>query len=295
MRARLVLLISLSLGLAGGAAFMTQAWLKSEQQPQAKPAPKRPEPKQLTAKVRVAAHALAAGTIIKPEDLRWQAWPEDGIAESYVVKDRDKDRPELQGAVVRQGLTAGEPITEQRVVRPGDRGFLAAMLKPGHRAITVPVNRASGLSGLIFPGDRVDLVLTHTVSGEQNVTGAPRRVSETVLSDIRVLALDQRTGGGADGDGAERRVAKTATLELTPKEVEKVSLAQRLGTLSLSLRPVARNAEEAPSDDNFTVDSQVSSIVRVPRRDDGGGDGGAESSVQVVRGGKTSKTQVSED
>ncbi len=292
MRARLVLLISLSLGLAGGAAFMTQAWLKSEQQPQAKPSPQRPEPKQLTAKVRVAAHELAAGTILKPEDLRWQAWPEDGIAESYVVKGRNPDRPELQGAVVRQGLTAGEPITEQRVVRPGDRGFLAAMLKPGHRAITVPVNRASGLSGLIFPGDRVDLVLTHTVSGEQNVTGAPRRVSETVLSDVRVLALDQRTGStGEDGD---RQVAKTATLELTPKEVEKVSLAQRLGTLSLSLRPVARNAEEAPSDDNFTVDSQVSSIVRVPRRDDDG-DGNAGPSVQVVRGGKTSKTQVSED
>ena len=292
MRARLVLLIATSLGLAGGAAFMTQAWLKSEQdQPQAKPAPQRPEPQQLSAKVRVAATELSAGTILKPEDLRWQAWPEDGIAESYVVKGRPEDgkAPKLQGAVVRQGLTAGEPITEQRVVRPGDRGFLAAMLKRGHRAITVPVNRASGLSGLIFPGDRVDVILTHTVSGEQSATGSARRASETVLADIRVLALDQRTGAGEN----ERTVAKTATLELTPKEAEKISLAQRLGTLSLSLRPVARNAGDTSGDDNVTVDSQVSSVVTIPRRDDDGG--GSGPTVQVIRGGKTATAEVSED
>jgi pilus assembly protein CpaB len=287
MRARLVLLIAASLGLAGGAAFMTQTWLKNDQQPQAKPAPKRPAPETLTAKVRVAASALSAGTILKPDDLRWQPWPEDGVAPSYVVKGRE-EQPELQGAVVRQDLTAGEPITEQRVVRPGDRGFLAAMLEEGHRAITVPVNRASGLSGLIYPGDRVDVILTHTVQGEQSTTGTARRASETVLTDIRVLALDQRTGG-ADNNP---ELAKTATLELTPKQAEAISLAQRLGTLSLSLRPVARNEADTPRTDTVTVDNQVSAVVSIPRRDDGGGGG---PTVEVVRGGETSNADVAED
>lgn len=289
MRARLVFLIATSLGLAGGAAFMTQSWLQSErQQPQAKQAPRQVAPESLTTKVLVAADHLPAGAILKPENLRWQAWPEDGVNEKYIVKKPDAS-PDIEGAVVRQSLASGEPLTERRVARPGDRGFLAAMLKPGHRAITVPINASTGLSGLIYPGDRVDVILTHTIDKDQSATGTARRASETVLSDIRVLALDQRT----DGADQERQVAETATLELTPKEAERISLGQQLGTLSLSLRPIAREMKETTDTGSYTVDNQVSAIVTVPRQRSAGPALAPTPTVQVVRGGDTSETKVS--
>jgi pilus assembly protein CpaB len=162
------------------------------------------------------------------------------------------------------------------------------MLKSGHRAITVEVNAASGLSGLIFPGDRVDVILTHTVNGDQSATGSARRASETVLTDIRVLALDQRT----DDAGDEREIAKTATLELTPKEAERISLAKRLGSLSLSLRPVAREGEDPDPATSFTLDNQISSVVTIPRRDDGDGGAPAGPKVKVMRGGSASEATV---
>lgn len=287
MRLRFFVLIGLSLSLAGGAAYMTQAWLSAERSAMAKPAPaENPAPKALTAQVLVAAADLPAGTILKGSDLRWQPWPEDGLAAAYVV--RDDDRPhDFTGAVVRQGLVPGEPVTEGRVVRPGGRGFLAAMLNPGKRAISVPINAASGISGLIFPGDRVDVVLTHTVPGEQSRTGTPRRASETVLHDIRVLALDQRTD---DQDG-EPSVAKTVTLELSPKQAERVLLAQQLGSLSLTLRPVAKGGRDdglGPAI-SYTVDSQVSALVATP---DGAGEG---HKVTVVRGGKVDETTFDDE
>ena len=170
-------------------------------------------------------------------------------------------RDDLLGAVVRAGMVDGEPITDRRVVRPGDRGFLAAMLASGHRALSVPVNAANGISGLISPGDRVDVILSHTIK-EDGAGPNQRKASETMLSDIRVLALDQRTD---DVDG-ERVVAKTATLEVDPKEAEKLSLAQKLGALSLSLRPIARAGDpKEPARPTFTTDREISRVMSAPR------------------------------
>ena len=166
-------------------------------------------------------------------------------------------RDDLLGAVVRAGMVDGEPITDRRVVRPGDRGFLAAMLASGHRALSVPVNAASGISGLISPGDRVDVILSHTIK-EDGAGPNQRKASETMLSDIWVLALDQRTD---DVDG-ERVVAETATLEVAPKEAEKLSLAQKLGALSLSLRPIARAGDpKEPARPTFTTDREISRVM----------------------------------
>lgn len=278
MRKRLVGLLGVSLMLAGGAAYMTQSWLAEQGRPQAAEveAPVAVEAPKI--KVLVAVESVPAGTILRPEHLRWQSWPEDGLSETYLRKKADEDH-DLVGAVVRNAISRGEPITEQRVVRPGDRGFLAAMLSPGKRAISVPVNASSGLSGLVFPGDQVDVLVTHTISRNQSSTGHERRASETVVEDVRILALDQRT---EDIDG-QRVIAKTATLEATPKQAEKISLAQQLGSLTLSLRPLAREEEpEQPRLLAFTSDSEISAFVGIPARE---GDVGPK--VRVVRGSRS--------
>jgi pilus assembly protein CpaB len=290
MRPRVIVLTALSLTIAGAAAVMTNNWLQ-QQQGQATQATVAPAPVDVPkeTKILVAERALTAGTILKPEHLRWQAWPEDGLLDAYVVHGEEttgadaSGQASLIGAVVRAGMVDGEPITDRRVVRPGDRGFLAAMLASGHRALSVPVNAASGISGLIFPGDRVDVILSHTIQ-EDGAGANQRKASETVLSDIRVLALDQRTD---DVDG-ERVVAKTATLEVDPKEAEKLSLAQKLGDLSLSLRPIARDGDpKEPTRPTFTTDREISRVMSAPRNKRG-------PTVVVVRGSEMTGVELEE-
>jgi pilus assembly protein CpaB len=203
--------------------------------------------------VLVAADDLPAGTLIIPEQLRWQAWPDDSLAEAYVL---DGERPleDFAGAVVRSSLAAGHPVTDAVVVRPGDRGFLAAVLRPGRRAVTVSVNATTGIAGFVFPGDRVDVILTHALGKRP---GGRRHASETVLSDLRVIAVDQKT----DDQNGEVRVAKTATLEVSPKEAEMIAMLTDLGRLSLSLRSLARDDPAEASAKTFTLDSEVSALL----------------------------------
>ena len=130
------------------------------------------------------------------------------------------------GAVVRRGIGAGQPITSATVVKPGDRGFLAAVLSPGKRAVSIPINATSGNAGLIFPGDHVDLILTQTLEGSDG--DLARRVSETVLSNIRIIAMGVETGDVAK-DGKNHEKARTATVEVTPRQAESVALITELG------------------------------------------------------------------
>ena len=139
----------------------------------------------------VADADLPAGIFVKPQHLRWQRWPTDDVPESYVLKGVRSD-DEMIGAVVRRRIAMCEPLTDGGVVKPGERGFLAAVLEPGMRAVSVPVTPASANSGLIFPGDRVDLILTQSLV-ESESEGSVRRVSETVLSDIRIIATGTAT------------------------------------------------------------------------------------------------------
>jgi Flp pilus assembly protein CpaB len=145
------------------------------------------------------------------------------------------------GDVTRRGIGEGEPVTPNRLVKPGERGFLAAVLKAGHRAVSIPIDAASGIAGLVFPGDRVDILLTHSVPARDSEEGSdPRRASETILENVRVLAVDQ----AVDDLQGEPKLAKTATLEVTPKQAEILSVARQLGGLSLSLRSLAKNEAE---------------------------------------------------
>lgn len=199
-------------------------------------------PVPLGPKVLVAKKSLAVGTIIDPESLAYQPWPKELVQSAYYLEGTpEADMSKLIGTVVRNPITAGQPLTRGAVVGPEDRGFLAAALGPGMRAVTVPVNLVAGVSGFVFPGDRVDLVLTQSLGGGD---GGELKVSETIIRNLRVLATDQRVDSkNAEGKTVVRKFSNV-TLEVTPRIAEKVIVAQTVGTLSLSLRSIADNTAE---------------------------------------------------
>ena len=194
-------------------------------------------------KILVARKALPVGTIIDAESLTYQPWPQELVQNAYYQEgSADGDIGKLLGTVVRNPITAGQPLTRGTLVGPQDRGFLAAALGPGMRAITVPVTATSGVAGFVFPGDRVDLVLTQEVEGGGE--GPPLKVSETIVRNLRVLAIDQKIDS-KDKDGKTEIVkAENVTLEATPRIAEKVAVAGSMGQLSLSLRSIADSTSE---------------------------------------------------
>jgi pilus assembly protein CpaB len=194
-------------------------------------------------KVLVAKKALPAGTIIDADSFTFQPWPKELMQSAYYIEGSpDAGTGTLFGTVVRYPITAGQPVTRGSLVGPQDRGFLAAALGSGMRAITVPVNASTGVAGFVFPGDHVDLVLTQQVEGGGD--GPALKVSETIVRNIRVLATDQRiTDKDKDGK-TEVKTFSNVTIEVTPRIAEKVAVAQSMGTLSLSLRSLADNSAE---------------------------------------------------
>lgn len=295
MNARLVVLLLVAVVAAGGAGLAANSWLTAQRAALESAKATQPVIESNEVRILVAKQALPAGTLIKKNNLRWQAWPSSGLSSAY-MKEGDIKPEDLIGTVVRVGVATGEPITEARVVRPGERSFLAAVLRPGFRAMTVPVNATSGIAGFVFPGDRVDVVLSHKLQ-RKGEDGRALRVSETVLTDIRVLAIDQSTNDQVK----EANTVKNVTIEVTPKQVEIVSLISDLGRLSLSLRslqadegavsetdgdivnPVlARliNGEKPERGRGHTLDSEVSRLLVPPKSKRN------IRRVQVVRGGE---------
>ena len=278
MRARVLLLLTLAIVLAAGTAWLARHWLTAQRLAQmAESAPMiAPKPSR---SILIARAALQRGQILRPEDLIWQVWPDGELDKNYIVLGGSRGPDSFAGWVVRNPVAAGEPIAEEKIIAPGDRGFLAAVLIPGMRAISVPVTVTSGISGFIFPGDRVDLVLSYPVpspAGSKNDSIGKtyeHKASQTVLRDVRVIGIDQRL----DGKPGEAVVAHTATLEVTAKQGEVIALASEIGKVSLTLRslvPAAQEGEETaerPSDSrladaaSFTLDSDLSPLLpRLP-------------------------------
>ena len=232
---KLLLLIG-ALVIAVGTAMAARSLLTGAGSPQAQAAqvPKGP-------KVLVAQRGLPVGTIITADSVSFQLWPKEMVQDAYFI-DGQADMNKLLGTVVRYPITAGQPVTQGALVAPGDRGFLAAALGPGMRAVTIPVSAKTGVGGFVFPGDHVDLMLTQTVAAKDN--GNPLKATETILRNIRVLATDQSTETTTEEGKTVVRDVRTVTLEVTPKIAEKIAVAQTIGTLSLSLRSLADNQSE---------------------------------------------------
>ena len=231
-RKKLVLLLA-ALVIAAGTAFIARSMFAGSSAPEAVAATADTQP--TGPRVLVANRSLPVGTIITQDAIGFQAWPSDLVQDAYFI-DGKADVTQLLGTVVRYQITAGEPVTQGALVAPGDRGFLAAALAPGMRAVTVPVNTSTAVAGFVFPGDRVDLMMTHDADGI--------KATETILRNLRVLATDQSTSQSTvDGQTAVRAFS-TVTLEVTPKIAEKIAVAQTVGALSLSLRSIADNSTD---------------------------------------------------
>ncbi|MCJ2177220.1 Flp pilus assembly protein CpaB [Novosphingobium album (ex Hu et al. 2023)] len=228
---KLVLLV-VALLVAAGTAFAARSLFTGASAPQAEAVPVQPK----GPKVLVAQRALPVGTIITADAVSFQDWPQELVKDAYFI-DGEADMTKLLGTVVRYPITAGQPLTQGGLVSPGDRGFLAAALGPGMRAVTIPVSAKTGVGGFVFPGDHVDLVLTQSISGD----GEPLRTAETVLRNLRVLATDHTTDNDVVDGKTVVRAFSTVTLEVTPRIAEKVAVSQDIGTISLSLRSIADN------------------------------------------------------
>jgi len=238
MDTRKVVLLVGALFVAAVTAFFARTLIAGSAAPQAQAVAAAPQVD--GPKVLVATRALAIGTIIDPTSVKFQPWPKELVEGAYFQEGAGFDMKNVVGTVVRNAITAGQPITQGALVKPGDRGFLAAALGPGMRAVTVPVSTQTSVAGFIFPGDRVDLLLTQSVSGGGD--GPPLKASETIMRNLRVLATDQRTSDEKDEKGNTIvRTFSTVTLEATPKIAEEIAVAQTVGTLSLSLRSIADN------------------------------------------------------
>jgi pilus assembly protein CpaB len=231
MSLRTALLAAILLGLTG---LGMVAWigLQLPAKPSSVTAPPPTPPP--TTKILAAAHPLRAGSLLKYDDIESCEMPVAEVPVGARV-DTNQARAELAGSMVRRGLRPQEILLPADLLRPGDHGFLAAVLLPGMRAAAVGVDAVSGTAGLIWPGDHVDVLLTQ-VTDDQTVPASRRASAETVLGDVRVIAIDQQLMEGATGTNTEQGTTHTVTLEVTEEQAERVALAARLGRLSLIVR-----------------------------------------------------------
>lgn len=301
MRLKSVILLFVAVLVAGATALLVRGWMESErarlaaslpQQLQA--APPAPLPQILVAKTD-----LAVGQFVRPENLAWQPWPENALQPVYVVEGK-RPLEDFVGSVVRTSTTAGEPILEGRLISPKNSGFLAAVLPPGMRAVSVPVNPTTGVSGFIFPGDRVDMLVTMNLQVESgpNNEKHDHKATETILTDVRVLAIDSRLDTKPD----EPLLASRVTLEVSPKQSEIVALVQDMGRVTLTLRSLGSSEDDnavlaaatadgeatdpMPPRGGVTLDSEASRVVAP------WGGKANQRRIAVVRGDKVEERAV---
>lgn len=265
---RYLILVVVGLVLAVGVAMM----LAPKKQAQ--------NPENDGEKVLTARGDLQPGSfIIVANHINFVDMDEKDIKPNYLQK-KNVNLAEIDGAVVRNLIKAGEPIEKEKIVTPKEGGFLSAVLYPGTRAISVGVNVVSANAGFIFPGDRVDLLLTHSVN---SMDGGKSYATETFVENIRVLAIDQQV----NNPDHKALIPKTVTLEVTPKQAEKILVAEEIGKISLILRSsgsVSFNNVTDVKSQTYTRDSEVSKIL--------GGSGGAAYDVTITRGKSTTETKI---
>src|ERR1700730_10704423 len=228
MKAARLVVLGVALPAGGRAASLASG--RHEAPPPAAP----PPPPLATVDILVAKNDLGRGQLIGEGDVGWQLWPQAAANSSLVKKTERPDAMEqFVGAVVRIPVAAGEPIRDPAVVFEKGSGFLAAVLSKGMRAVSMEVSAENGAGGFILPDDHVDVILTRRDKAAEKLTGVEKIISEAILRNVRVLAIDQAVEEKA---GQKVVVGKTATLELNPDQAETLEVSRQLGTLSLALR-----------------------------------------------------------
>jgi len=253
MKAARLVVLSVAIAAGGIAALLAN---RSD-----KPSEVKPEPvvKVETVDVLVARSDIPMGQVLSPGDVQWQEWPAAAGSGNFIRRNNNPQAIEkLSGQIVRTPFVAGEPIRDAKLVDAKGSGFMAAILPSGMRAVSTQISPETGAGGFILPNDRVDVILTRRESGGGDKGGGDSRVSETVLTNIRILAIDQNV---EEKNGQKVVVGKTATLELTSGQAETLALSQQIGTLSLALRSITDASQKAPAADEGSRRNTVN-IVR---------------------------------
>lgn len=230
------MVLAIAIG-AGGIA----AYLASGSDP--KSVVQAPAPQLDTVDVLIAKSDIPLGQTVKPEDLQWQSWPAATVSPSFIRRnDRGNAIADLTGSIARSPFFAGEPVRDAKLVKGNGSGFMAAILPSGMRAISTEISPETGAGGFILPNDRVDVILSRRERNADRSGGTEVVNSEIILSNIRVLAIDQTV---EEKGGQKVVVGKTATLELKPEQSETLARARQSGTLSLALRSLVDANEPA--------------------------------------------------
>lgn len=295
MRPVAIILVVVAVIAASLTAFLAKRWLDTQ-------AASRPAAEPVAmAEVLVAAREIPPGTVLQSGDLRWEKWPQGAVSTRMVGT--KEGGTALLGKVARRALSEGEPVSATATFSHDAAGMLAGMLSPGMRAVSIAITGQSAVSGFVTPGDRVDIVLAADVkraeSGEDKGSGPlVRFAAETVLENVKVLAIDQQIARGRDGQAIP---GKTATIEVTPKQSELVTAAGMLGQLSLVLRGIAPDPAAAAGTPTptlrFTPDLEASKALSAMHgkpagKATGGGKGGG-TAVQINRAGQISTQSTS--
>lgn len=256
--ARIVVLV-IALGAGGVAAYLASGYDN-------KPAPVVPVAEKLpTVEILIAKNDIGLGQAVKPEDLQWQVWPAATPSSAFIRRDsRPEAQTQIAGSIARVPLMQGEPIREQKLVKADGSGFMAAILPSGMRAVSTEISAETGAGGFILPNDRVDIVLTRRLKNPEGANGATGGndliLSEVILSNIRVLAIDQAP---KEKDGQNAVLGKTVTLELRPDQVASLATARQGGTLQLALRSIVdANAAESTPEDQAAKRSGGVNVIR---------------------------------
>jgi len=238
MKIARVAALTVALGSAVGAAIMAKNILTTEPEPVQ-------EVVQVTneiemGEVLVAAQDVPLGTVVDADDVRWQKWPQEAVSGIFITRENSPDAmTEIVGSIARTSLLGGEPVNDSKLVKADRGGFMSAILSSGMRAISTRISPETGAGGFILPNDRVDVLVTRS-EASMETGGRERFTTETILRNVRILAIDQTIG---EENGEQVVIGKTATLELTAEQSEILALGGQMGEISLSLRSLTDSTD----------------------------------------------------
>jgi len=251
MKAARLVVLGVAVAAGGVAAYLASGG----KPPPPPPPPVVAAPPLETVDVLVAKSDLTRGDVIADPDIVWQTWPAAAANPSFIKKaERPNAMKDFVGAIVRVAMVAGDPIRDPYVVMAKGSGFMAAILPKGMRAVSIDISPDSSAGGFILPDDRVDVLVTRRDKAAEKATGVEKLTTDTILRNVRVLAVDQTID---EKSGTKVALGKTATLELTEQQAEMLALSKQLGTLSLTLRSIldSQGAAEGGEDKQGAVNT----------------------------------------